>query len=172
HPSIRPRAIERLDRAASAEDLVELGQVAKIVQLPEVQVIGAQSPEAVVEQPQRTIAGAIVRLGGEEDRLPRGGTRFAKGGAVIILALLIGRRGVVVADSEAQGLEDHRNRLATSSGGPKHALAAERDGQNHLPSATEWPLCRRWRARRCFSGLRGQAVAHRDLHERTGLPPR
>jgi hypothetical protein len=92
------RLQERLEGAPFAEDAVEVVEGAQIVQLPKVEVIGVQAAQRIVEQAQRTIAAALVRLGGEEDLL----AAFAEGGAVVIDAAGVGRaldQGVAYCDT-------------------------------------------------------------------------
>ena len=65
-PSL-PGLHRRLQRAARSEDDVQvLLPVAQIVQLPQVQPVGAQPAQRIVQQPQRLVAGAQVHLGRQE----------------------------------------------------------------------------------------------------------
>ena len=62
------------------------------MELPKVEVIGAQAAQAVVEEAQRAVAGAVVGLGGEEDLL----AALAEGGAVVIDAAGVGGGRVAI----------------------------------------------------------------------------
>src|SRR5262249_45695199 len=101
--SLGPGHDQRLERAAFAENHVEIVERAQVVELPEIEVIGAEAAQRVVEQAQRTIAGAIVRLRGEEDLLPA----FAQGGAVVVDAAGVGGSGIAVGDSLIEGAGNH-----------------------------------------------------------------
>jgi len=58
---------ERLDGAIGAEDLVEMVGGSDVVELPQVEVVGLQLGQTVLQQAQSVVAPVGVRLGGQED---------------------------------------------------------------------------------------------------------
>jgi hypothetical protein len=110
------------------------------VHLPEVEVIGAETPQRIVEQAQGPIARPLVRLRRQEDAVARAGAGGAERLAVVVLALLVCGRRVAVADAEPQRLEDHRDRLLGPAGRPQDPLAAERYRAHARARAPEGPF--------------------------------
>src|SRR6516225_5625334 len=109
HSPVALRALDPLDRPSRAEDLIEFLERAQVMKLPQVEMIGPQPPQAVVEQHQRSIAGAAVRLRSEEYRAARGGPGGAEGHPVVVLALLVRRRGVAISDPQTERFQNHRD---------------------------------------------------------------
>ena len=96
---VAPRFRGGFQRAARAADDVDLAQVAQVVHLPQVEAVGAEPAQRIVEQAQRPIARALVRLRRQEDGVARAGAGGAERLAVVVLALLVGGRRVAVADA-------------------------------------------------------------------------
>ncbi len=84
--SLGTRLDKRLECTATAEDHLEVARSSQIVQLPQVEVVGAQPLEAFIEKPERAIAGAVVGLGGKEDLA----AALAQGGTVVVEAAGVG----------------------------------------------------------------------------------
>ena len=124
-------------------------------------MIGAEAPQGIVEQPQGAVARALVSLRRQEHLISRRRARGTEGSAVVVLALLIGGRGVAVGDAQAQRLEYHRHRLRGPPAGAQDPLAAQRDRQ-HARAGPPQRARRggRRRRRRCRRG-------HRDRHVRS-----
>ncbi len=103
----------------------------QIVQLPQVETVRAETVETVVEQDQGAIAVAPMGFTGEKDLVAGLTAQVLEGRAVIILALLIGRCRIEIADAQTQGFFDHWHRALMLSAGPKNPLAAERHRFDH-----------------------------------------
>src|SRR5206468_12976796 len=100
-----------LDRAAAAEHLLELVLLAEVVHLPEIEVIGLQAAEALVEERERLRLRALVRLRGEEHAIARAralGERLA----VVVLARRVRGGGVAVLHALRERRLDHRDGLS------------------------------------------------------------
>jgi hypothetical protein len=76
-----------LQCTTAAKDHLEVTGSSQIVQLPQIQMVGAQSLEAFIKQPERAIASAIMGLGGKEDLA----TALPQRGSVVIKAAGISR---------------------------------------------------------------------------------
>src|SRR5258708_4708640 len=87
HPALRAGLQERFEGASFGEDAVEVVLSPQIVQLPEIEMIGVQSAQAVVEKAQGAVPRTVVSLGSKEDLA----AALAKGSAVIIHAAGVGR---------------------------------------------------------------------------------
>ncbi len=133
HPAIGLGLGQRLDGAAFGDDAVEIGGGAQVVQLPQVEVIGAQPLEAVVEQAQRTVAAAIAGLRGEEDPAPP----LAEGSAIVVHAAGVGRSGVAIVHPLVEGAVDDPGRLRPPAVGTQHAFAAEAEQRRPMAGAAE-----------------------------------
>src|SRR5665213_2828588 len=83
------RLARGLERAALTEQDVQFIGRPEVVDLPQVQTVGAEPPERVVEQTQRPVAGALVGLRRQEDGIARAGPGAAEGLTIIVLTLLI-----------------------------------------------------------------------------------
>ena len=107
------------------------------MKLPEVEVIGARPLEALVEKPERSVAGAVVGLRGQKDLA----ATLAQGGPVVIKASGIGRRRVAVGYPLVERTMDDGNGLVHAAVGAKHAFAAQ-GKLGHLlaraPQETAW----------------------------------
>ena len=114
----------------------------QVVQLPEVEVVGPQPPQALVEQPERAVAGAVVGLGGEEDLA----AALAEGGPVVVEAGGVGRRGVAVVDPLVEGAVDHLDGLRRAAVGAQDALAAQAEERRLVAGPAE----RGWRGGGAF----------------------
>ena len=114
--------------------------LAQVVHLPQVEAIGPEPPQRIVEQAQRPVARALVRLRREEDAVARLRAGRAERLAVVVLALLVGGRRVAVADAQAQRLEDHGHRFLRAPGRAQDALAAQRHGQDARAGPSQRPL--------------------------------
>jgi hypothetical protein len=101
--------------------------------LPEVEAIGREPAQGIVEQAQRPVARAPVRLRRQEDGVARGPSAGgAERLAVVVLTLLIRGRGVAVADAEAQRFEGSRHGFLRPTGG---AQGCRRPAERHRQHA-------------------------------------
>ena len=133
HAALGPGLQEGFHGPALAEDPGKIILAAKVVQLPEIQVIGVQPPQAVVEKPERPIVGAIVGLGGQEDR----GAMFAQGQAVIVHTAGVGGGSFEVIHALLQGTLDHGDGLGFPAMRSQDALAAEAENRDGLTGTTQ-----------------------------------
>ena len=116
---------------------------AKVVQLPEIQVICPQPPQAIVEQPQGPIVAAIVGLGGQEDLR----TVLTQGQAVVVDAAGVSGGRLEVVDALLEGTLDDGDGLGLTAVGSQNTLAAQAEDRDGLTGATEkaaWNGCGRW----------------------------
>lgn len=124
---------QRFERPALAEDAVEITPRPQIMELPEIEPISPQPAQAIVEQPQRTVAGAVVRLRGQEDLI----AAISEGRAVVVHAAVICRSGVAVIDAQIERPVDHGDRLARAVPSTEHSLAVDAEQRDLPPGAAE-----------------------------------
>jgi hypothetical protein len=91
---------ERLDRAAGGEDRVDLLHAREVVDLPQIQVIGLQRLERLVQQPTRAVTRAVVCLAGEKRLAPPALHDLPD--VALRHAATVARRGVDVVDAEIE----------------------------------------------------------------------
>jgi hypothetical protein len=53
-----------LERTTLAENALQVAPGAEVMQLPEIKVRGPQAPQALFQEPERAVPGAVVRLRG------------------------------------------------------------------------------------------------------------
>src|SRR5262249_7779494 len=140
HAPVALGALHGLDRPSRAEDLIHFLERAQVMKLPQVEVIGPQPLQAVVEQLKRCVARARVRLRSEEYRATRCGPGGAEGDAVIVLALLVRGRGVAISDPQTERLQNYRDCFSAPSRGATDPLAAQRDGKHSVPGLPQQAL--------------------------------
>ena len=126
---------EGLEGPAAAEDRAQVAGCAQVVELPEVQVVGVQPVQALLQQPERAVAGAIVRLGREEHIA----ATLAQRGAIVVEAPRIGWRRVAVVHTLVQRPVDHGHRLGHPAMSPEHALAPEGELGHLVARAAQRP---------------------------------
>ena len=115
------RLHERLESAALAEDARQVVVRAQIVQLPQVEVIGASALQALFEQLERAVARAVVRLGREENLT----APFAERRAIVIETAGVRGRSVAIGDALVERTtDDARGRLVLAPRA-QDAFAAE-----------------------------------------------
>ena len=102
---------------------------AQVVKLPEIEVIGARSLEALVEQSKRSVAGAVVGLRGQKNLA----ATLAQSGPVVIKAAGIGRCRVAVGHALIERAMDDGNGLADAAVRAKHPFATQ-GKLGHLPA--------------------------------------
>ena len=112
---------ERFKRAAAAEDHLQVARGAQVVKLPQVEVIGARSLEALVEKPERSVAGAVMGLRGQKNLA----AALAQGGTVVVETAGIGRGRIAVGHPLVECAVDDGDGLAHAAVGAKHSFAAQ-----------------------------------------------
>ena len=148
HAAVGARLLDGLDRAAPAEDLVELLGLAQVVKLPEVEVVGPELAQAGVEQAQRAVAIAGMRLRCQKDAVARARACGAKRLAIVVLALRVRRGRVAVAHAQPKRLDDHRHGLVAPARRAQDAFTTERNrfderaGSSELAQRAGWALGR------------------------------
>ena len=111
HELLVPRLDQRLDRAALREDLLHLVHLGDVVDLPEVEVIGLQQLERLLEVLERAVARAVVRLAREEDLAPAALHDLADVPLAPALFLsAVARGGIDVVDAQVDRALDDRDR--------------------------------------------------------------
>src|SRR5262249_22916268 len=108
-----------LERSALREDALQIILRPEVMQLPKIEPIRSQPPEAVVQDAQRTIARPIGGLRGEKNLLPP----LAKRCAVIVHAARVRRRGITIADSQIESAVDDAHGLVHPAMRPQDAFA-------------------------------------------------
>ncbi len=108
------------------------------MQLPEVEVIGLQQTKALLEQAQRAVPCAVVRLGGQEHLVTPGRHDLADVGLRDPTAVGGGRIDVVHAEVERS--IDDGDRFVVSAGSLQRRLTAETEQSHVVPGAAERPL--------------------------------
>ena len=119
--SLLARLDESLERAAAAEDQLQVVGGSQVVQLPKVEMVGTQPLEALVEQPERAVAGAVMGLGGEEDLA----ATLAQCGAIVVEAAGIGRSRVAVGHALIERTVDDGDGLGHAAVGAQHTFTAQ-----------------------------------------------
>src|ERR1035438_10001437 len=119
------RLPQRFHGAALGEDSFDVLHQADIVQLPEVQVIGFEQFERLLQHAQRAIARALLGLTGQKGRCPPTPHDFADIAFAPAFEPAVDRGSIDVVDAQIQRpLHDgHRNRLVI--GAFERALATQ-----------------------------------------------
>src|SRR5205085_1103364 len=75
HQALRTGLDQGLERTARAENALQIAPGTEVMQLPEIEVGRPHAPQALFQEPERTVPRAVVRLGRYEDLgapLPQG----------------------------------------------------------------------------------------------------
>ena len=140
-----------LDGAAGIEDPIGVVVVVDFVELPKVQVVGAQAAQALVELLQGAVAGPVADLRHEEDVVAMVGQSAAIAALAEAVAIVPG--GVEERDAVVQRRADDALGFRVGHRGPRQVAAAEGDDRDSIRVAAEGP--------------RGQRVVRARGHRRT-----
>jgi hypothetical protein len=124
------------------------------VELPQVEAVGVEQAQTLLEEAQRSVAGAVVRLAGQEHLPPArlhhlADVALADGGRGVAgrPAAAVGGGRVDVVDPEVDGPVDDGDRLVAGPWLLERRLAAEAEDPHHVAGAPERALghgrCRR-----------------------------
>ena len=97
---------EGFDGSALGEDAVHVVLRGDVVELPGVEVIGVEQLQALFEQAQRTVAGAVVRLAGQVGFAAAALHHLADVALAPTVGAAVLRGGVNVVDAEIEGALD------------------------------------------------------------------
>ena len=108
--------------------VVNVGGIAAAVQIPDVDVVGIELTQALIEMLHHAGFVGRVGLGGKDDLLAFGAERCAD--HALVVAVLIATRGVEVIDTEVGGARNDAgvggDHAAKADGGDAEAGVAER----------------------------------------------
>jgi hypothetical protein len=160
HQSLLLRPVERLDHASPREVARRIALVRHLMHLPQVEVVGLESPERLLELPHGDLRIAPVGadLGHQEDLFPPS-LRERLPHADFAHAVMVFPRIVHEADPRVDRLVQERDRRTL---GADHAevIAAHAEGRDHLASLTEQPAGNFLECRHASSnGLNGKPTA-------------
>ena len=84
-------------------------------------MVGAQPLQALIEEPERAVAGAVVGLGGKEDLA----APLAQGRTIVVEAAGVGRRRVAVGHPMVEGAVDDGDGFGHAAMSAEHAFASQ-----------------------------------------------
>jgi uncharacterized membrane protein len=128
---------QRFHRAALGEDFVHIGHGADVVQLPEVDVIGLEQLQRLLDHAHGAVAGALLGLGGEEGLVAAVGHHLADVLLAPALGAAVDRRGVDVVDAEVERALDDGHGDVEVVGLLERGLAAEREDADLVAGLAE-----------------------------------
>lgn len=102
HEALCPRLLGHLDRTTRPEHFVDLRMLVQVMDLEQIDVIGAKAPKRVLELPPRRVSIALVGLGRQEHPI----TRVRRDFPVVQLGVLVKRRSIEVVHAELKRAPD------------------------------------------------------------------
>src|SRR5579859_5566696 len=96
------------------------------MQLPEIEMIGPKPKEAIVEQPKRAVAAAVVGLRGQKNLL----ASLSQGRAVVVSAAGVGGRSIAIGDAQVECTVYDLNGPRCLAMGAQYSLPAQAQNAN------------------------------------------
>jgi hypothetical protein len=154
------RLDERVDRPVGGEDLLHLLHLGEVVDLPEVDVVGLEELERLLEQLERAVSGPVVGLRREE-RLRAPMLHDLPDVALApALRTAVPRRGVDVVDPDVERFLHDGNRYRLVVGPFDSGLPPEAEEPDPVASAPQVA---------CWHRFRGHGVGRKGWDRRRRL---